>query len=769
MRPVRPAVRLAALGLALVLAPVPATAAGAPTQPPAPAVWAVQLPWSPAQPSLRIDYDSSDTSAPVQGAYEPTTTAFPDGVDRWTTATWELTGVELQGAENCGADLRLAGSPGVAVHEVVLDTAPPGHPGASVRLVFAAAGQGPFAANEEDGLHQVCPGGDQGDSTYTTARVAGQSAEVFVANPTGGTYLYLQVDRGSRLYALHPTTLWATVTFAATQPAAPWPESTFAALRAQGIRYAEINLPWGALEPSPGRFDLSTLEADLAHAHAAGVGLIPIFWYSVWAGNPPGWITAYDVGSSGARAQVPAWWDPFNRHAYFTYVARTVAAIRDRPGFAGVFLDYGWLDDLWGPPPGGQGVDGYAPADVARFRAWLPTQYPSLEAFDRTWGVAYRSWDQVPAARPGDPLFPVYQAFRRWSVEETYERLSALVRAETSAPLYYYWGGSLGGLGVAWNDPDVLFQVARRYRATVVLDDADHTGLAVLFGSLAAAYGVPLLLEWTPRPSGLHAEIAEFLGHLGFAFPEAAGMDFFLYQGGREYQVGFPRYAAAIPALSRVRGRYPLQPVAVYLSTAAALQDPSGLSGLTQRLGELWREAHVAFTVVTDQELAAHVVQLGAFRAVLPLDGADAAVRAYAAHGGHVVSDAAGLRAYAPTYVAFDPGAADVVEAVPVADPAARTAWLLLSGWQTSWRYQGVLSLDLAALGLPSGSYHLVDALTGRPVPSYAAAGRLEAAVDVLPGTFLVWEVAPGPGASLPRPPSPSGLAAGVTPYFAAP
>jgi hypothetical protein len=549
---------------------------------------------------------------------------------------------------------------------------------------------------------------------------------------------------------------------------AAWPESTFAQLAAKGIDYAEINMEWSAIEPSSGQFSFQTINLDLAHAAEAHVRLIPIFWYAVWAGNPPPWITEYDIGSNGATSQVPTWWSRFNRHAYFTYVTTTIAHIKHMPGFGGAFLNYGWLDYMWGPGPGsGQSVNGYAPQDVRRFHLWLPTRYHSLAAFNRQYGTEYRSWQAVPAADPGQPLFAVYQHFRNWSVSETYNHLTALVRQETSAPLYYYWGGGFGGAGVAFNLPDTFFQLARRYHVTVVLDDADHTGLALLFGSLARAYGVRLFEEWTPRSSGLHAEIVEFLGHYGFGAPNEVGMDFFLYQGGREYRVGFPQYVRWIPVLSRMHGSYPLQAVAVYVSFSSAFQYPQGLSGMSERLAGVWRALPLAFTVVTNREVAAGVIHLRQFRAILPLNGAGGAtILAYLHAGGHVLDHGWQLAQYASPYVTLSP-LSEGVEVVPMVDRATRTAWLTITAWESIWQYRhGVAIIRLRGLGLPPGRYHVVDAVDGAAIPSYPSPTELRVPLQMTPGQMRVWEVVPGSGATLARPPRAASVAQAVLPYF---
>ncbi len=547
--------------------------------------------------------------------------------------------------------------------------------------------------------------------------------------------------------ALRPQSnpLWA-VQLNWTDHGSPWGKATFAQLRREGIRHAELNLAWAQLEPSPGHFAWHTLDRTLADAAASGVRVIPIFWQSVWSGNPPSWIPAHERTSTGRRSPVPAWWDPRSRADYFTYVTRTIAHIDHRPGFGGAFLDYGWLDAMWGLPPGrGSALNGYAAADIARFHRWLPSRYGTLARFNHARGTHFSSWSAVPAAVPGQPLFAVYQAFRAWSVQETYGRLTALVRRETSAPLYYYWGGGFGNAGQFWNLPDTFFQLARTYHVTVVLDDADHTGLALLFGSLARAYGVQLFEEWTPRPTGLRPELAQWLGHTGFGAPNEIGADFFLYQGGREFQTGFPVFRRWLTPLATRRGAYPLQPVAVYVSYHAALRNPAALAGLNARLGALWRENPIAFTVVTNREVAAHVVSLARFRAVFPINGRqDAAIRAYAAHGGHVLAHGRSLARYAPPYIRFSPSLS-TVEAVPTVERSRRTAWISLAGLGPL-AYGGPVTLTYAGLGLPQGAYHLVNAADGAPVASSPVPGGLRFQLELSRGGFRLLRLLPGAG-----------------------
>src|SRR5580658_10771366 len=73
------------------------------------------------------------------------------------------------------------------------------------------------------------------------------------------------------------------------------------------------------------------------------------------------------------------------------------------------------------------------------------------------------SFSQVPAEASGQSLFGVFQAFRAWSVQQTYGQLTADVRNITaSTPLYYYYGGGFSNATSYANNPDTFFQLAKQ-------------------------------------------------------------------------------------------------------------------------------------------------------------------------------------------------------------------------------------------------------------------------------------------------------------------
>ena len=88
-----------------------------------------------------------------------------------------------------------------------------------------------------------------------------------------------------------------------------WSESFFAGLAADGLTTAELNMPWGTIEPEAGTFNFTEWDTELANASAAGIQLIPIFWQAGWGGSPAPWINDFEVGSGGAQGEAPAWWD----------------------------------------------------------------------------------------------------------------------------------------------------------------------------------------------------------------------------------------------------------------------------------------------------------------------------------------------------------------------------------------------------------------------------------------------------------------------------
>lgn len=543
----------------------------------------------------------------------------------------------------------------------------------------------------------------------------------------------------------------------------PWSTASLAALKAQGMNSVEINMPWGRIEPSRGSFDFTELDQELANAAAAGMRIVPIFWQSGWTGSPAPWITSRETTSTGTTGVAPAWWDTTEQADYFSYVTTTLAHITANPGYGGGILNYGRLDAQWS----NNGNGGWAAQDIAYFRShWLPGTYGTVARFNSRYGTAYFSFDQVPAAVPGAPLAGVYQAFRQWSVQDTYGRLTAAARKVTDGPLYYYFGGHISNAPDIGNLPDIFFALARRYDVTVLEDAAQSPGLSLTFGSLARAYHVRLGQEWTaPDEQRMPAQAVQWLSNYAMGMPYGGGEDFFIHDGTSKDVIGFPIYTNWLPVLQQLSGFYPQQNAAVYIDYSQARGNTAGgsLANVENNLTALWSRDQSGFAVVTSEEVADHTVDLSKYRAVLPLNGVDAALTKYQANGGTVLTDGSQLAEYAPAYA--DLSSAHAVQAVPVTAADHRSASITLAEVSPYFGYDGTVVLNPSGLNLVPGSYHLRNVLTGQvPAQKTLADGGVCAPLTLGSAQLAQWQMVPGAApAGTPAPASCPATGTGAT------
>ena len=524
----------------------------------------------------------------------------------------------------------------------------------------------------------------------------------------------------------------------------PWTQAQFASIKAAGIDDAELNMPWGTIEPAQGTFVYTELDQELANAAAAGLKLVPIFWQSGWGGSPAPWITDFEQNSTGGKGTTPAWWDPTEQAAYFQYVTNTVAHITHSPGYGGSILNYGYLDAQWDIPGNGDG--GWAPDDVAYFQdTWLPETYRTIAKFNAEYGTDYASFGDVPAEASGS-LSGVFQQFRIWSVQDTYNRLTADVRRISKAPLYYYFGGHIANAVGEGNLPTIFFSLARKYDVAIIEDAAASPGLSLTFGSLARAYHVKVAQEWTPTSENLYpSEAVQWMANYAMTAPNGGGEDFFIHDGTDKDVVGYPMYTSFLPTLKSIDGSYPQQPVAVYFDYSQALGNASGgsLTNVENEITAIWDSYQAGFAVVTSTELADHADSLSHYKAVLPLNGTDANVTAYQKAGGTVLTSSSQLSQYAPAYAQLTTSGA--LEVVPATAADHRSSQVTLGEVSAYYGYTGSVTLDPQGLDLVKGTYHIVDALTGQvPAQETLAGGDLCAPVDMASATLDQWNVVRG-------------------------
>jgi len=527
-----------------------------------------------------------------------------------------------------------------------------------------------------------------------------------------------------------------------------WSESYFAGLAADGLTTAELDMPWGAIEPQAGTFTFTEFDQELANASAAGIQLVPIFWQSGWGGSPAPWITDFEVGSGGAQGTAPAWWDPTEQSEYFTYVTDTIQNAAGLPGYGGAILDYGFLDAQWDLNGAG---GGYAADDVSEFQnTYLPQTYGSIATFNSDNGTAYSAFSQVPAAAPGQALFGVFQAFRAWSVKQTYGQLTADVRSVTAGtPLYYYFGGGFGNATSYANNPDTFFQLAKQYNVAIIDDSAGSQGLTLTFASLARAYGVKLAQEWTAPSDNtqLAAQAVQWISNYAMGLPEGAGEDFFIHDGTQKDTVGFPIYLDWLSTLKGLSGSYPQQPAAVYIDFSQGYGNTGGgsLNNVQNEIANLWLNDQAGFSVVTSQEVADGAVSLSSFKAVLPLNGVDANLSAYRSGGGTVLTQPEQLTQYTTAYAQIDSPGVGVLQTVPAVAANGSGASITLADITSGTAYDDPIAFSPAGLGLNAGNYHLVNVATGVAVPqTQQSNGLVCASADIGAATLAQWTMVAG-------------------------
>ncbi|QMU71344.1 discoidin domain-containing protein [Streptacidiphilus sp. P02-A3a] len=527
-----------------------------------------------------------------------------------------------------------------------------------------------------------------------------------------------------------------------------WSESYFAGLAAKGLTTAELDMPWGTIEPQAGTFTFTEFDQELANAGAAGIQLIPIFWQAGWGGSPAPWITDFEVGSGGAQSQAPAWWDPTEQSEYFSYVTDTIANAAGLPGYGGAILDYGYLDAQWDLNGAG---GGWAADDISEFQGtYLPQTYGTIAAFNTANGTSYSAFSQVPAAAPGQALAGVFQAFRAWSVKQTYGQLTADVRAVTaSTPLYYYFGGGFGNATNYANNPDTFFQLAKQYNVAVIDDSAGSQGLTLTFASLARAYGVKLAQEWTAPSdnSQLAAQAVQWISNYAMGLPEGAGEDFFIHDGTQKDTVGYPIYTSWLPTLKSLSGVYPQQPAAVYVDFSQGYGNTSGgsLGNVQDEIGDLWLNYQAGFSVVTSQEVADGAVSLSQFKAVLPLNGVDANLTSYRSGGGTLLTQPEQLTQYTTAYAQIDSPGVGVLQTVPAVAANGTSASITLADISSGTAYDYPIAFSPAGLGLNPGNYYLVNAATGAAVPqTQQANGLVCASAAISAATLAQWTMVAG-------------------------
>jgi len=370
----------------------------------------------------------------------------------------------------------------------------------------------------------------------------------------------VQVSAASTTQTKNPQTIWSAHVPFLGSSGAPHNFEYFEEIAAYGYNAIILCVPWGEIEVGPNQFNFTLLNTYMNYTRKLNLGVIFAMLYGVdCSGGDPNPEPQFllkngelEVNSNGQADSPPylSWWNATDRFYFFSYVKAVIKRYNSYPNVRGYLINYGWLDDDWGPAVNGLPM-GYSKSDIREYAIdYLPSVYKNITSLNDAWGTHYSSFSQINT--PGGD----YQDFRIWSINVTYSQIYSMARNLTNKELFLYWGGSPEDAN-AIQFPYIYFSLAKKYNVTVILDDADNLEFAQDFSGLARQYGVSLMMEWTPSLGlGNRAYYAYYLSHLALAYPYLKGGDYFVFIRAGGAWPTFSLNSMAIRIYSLINGTY---------------------------------------------------------------------------------------------------------------------------------------------------------------------------------------------------------------------
>ena len=214
-------------------------------------------------------------------------------------------------------------------------------------------------------------------------------------------------------------------------------------MREAGVNLVAINIfGWAALEPLPGQYDFSGLDAviEVLHEHGIGINL------GTGTSSPPAWLSAEYPESlptmadgtqrafGGRQAFCPS--SPVFRERAVMLVEQVARRYGSHPAVK-----------LWhvSNEIGCHNAHCYCAVSAAAFRVWLRARYETLDALNTAWGTAfwsqkYADWEHVQTPRltvaTGNPSQAL--DFMRFSSDELlaqYRAEEGVLRTHSDVPV----------------------------------------------------------------------------------------------------------------------------------------------------------------------------------------------------------------------------------------------------------------------------------------------------------------------------------------------
>jgi len=169
-------------------------------------------------------------------------------------------------------------------------------------------------------------------------------------------------------------------------------------------KVVEYETHWADLEPMPGVYDWSEIDAVLDYAKTKGM---TVLLYPTFIGGEPDWIPSHfqrrkDGSISGAKGylyqggRMNFWHSPELRQRVLDLVSAMAKRYRGNPTVHGYFL----LVEHGGDNPARGYFPGYEEETILDYRQHCQKTWTTIEALNQRWGTKLVSWEDISVPTP---------------------------------------------------------------------------------------------------------------------------------------------------------------------------------------------------------------------------------------------------------------------------------------------------------------------------------------------------------------------------------
>lgn len=290
----------------------------------------------------------------------------------------------------------------------------------------------------------------------------------------------------------------------------------FESARGTEANFLDLRPIWSTLEPKPGEYDWSSLDAGLSNA--AAVSLPVTITLRFFDRQVPEWLLSENMldqdgrthfGYSGFDSRSPSYWAPQARASYLRLIEAMVRRYRDQPTILAWQFFYGYNDSFYlGMWQNRETIYDYSKFSQEKYRDYLSrVRKLNLKQLNRRYGTSYRSWEEVEQPKPTFAALNVtrawhdFQDYRMWSIERMFDDMFGTVRRLDDRPLIMYFGGSLHHAAHQLSVYDIGLRLLRKHGGALDVTCFEDPVPAEIGAGIVRSYGIPRMAEaWQVPP-----------------------------------------------------------------------------------------------------------------------------------------------------------------------------------------------------------------------------------------------------------------------------